>query len=220
MLKVYCLFLFAISLAAQDFETIIFKDDFNNKVINKRWLFYMSESIQENGKLICKMPNNAKHSSVNYLKYEPSADLELSLKFKFSGEVKYFGIIFNDKKFKGSHAGHICNIHITPVNIQLREGKTGVFEHSVRKRIKNKSLDEKTNEMLRSKEKNFKYKFQKDRWYKLKIVIKGAEMCCIIDDKNVGKLYSKGIAHKTKNSMGLSVWGQSVHIDDFCLKGQ
>lgn len=205
-------------LYSQGFTKTIFEDDFNSETLNRKWLFYISESVQENGALVCKMPKDAKHSSVNYFRYEPTADLKLKLKFKFIGDAKYLGVIFNDKKYKGSHAGHICNVHITRNNIQLREGKTGVFEHKIREKIKSKTLDQKTKEILRNKEKNVKYKFQAGEWYDLHLVISDSEMTCRINGKVIGKLKSNGISHKTKNSMGLSVWGQSVHIDDFSLK--
>ena len=210
--------LFSLSLCGQEFPKTVFQDDFNGKELNKRWLFYISESIQKEGNLVCMMPKGASHGSVNYFRYEPSADFELSLKFKFEGDAKYLGVIFNDKKYKGSHAGHICNVHITPKNIQLREGKTGVFDLKIRKMLKSKSLDQKTKELLRKKETNVKQSLNKGQWYKLCIRISGSEMTCEIDGKLVSKLHSGGISHKTKNFIGLSVWGQSVHIDDFVLK--
>ena len=215
--SVLCFYLISLSLCAQEFSTVIFNDDFNDQILNKKWLFYISESKQIGGELVCKMPKNAKHSSVNYLRYEPTRDLELKLKFKLVGNAKYLGIIFNDKKYKGSHAGHICNVHITKNNIQLREGKTGVFELGNRAKLKSKTLDQETKEQLNKKEKNFKYKFEKEKWYDLHIIIKGSDMSCSINNTLVGKLSSEGISHKTKNSMGLSVWGQAVHIDDFLL---
>lgn len=219
MFRLLLIFLFlTLSLYASEFTKTIFEDDFNAQDLNKRWRFYISESVQENGTLVCRMPKGAKHSSVNYFKFEPTADLELNLRFKFSGDAKYLGIIFNDKQYKGSHAGHICNLHITKNNLQLREGKTGVFELKIRKKLKSKSVDSKTKELLRQKEKNLKYKFDKDKWYSLRLLVKGSVMACSINGELIGKLSSSGISHKSKNSMGLSVWGQSVYIDDFTLK--
>lgn len=202
---------------AENFSKMIFKDGFNGKTLNKKWLFYTSASIQKDGKLICIMPEKSDHASFNYLNIDPIKDFEVILSFKFEG-ADYFNIGLMDRQYKGAHAGHICNAFFTEKYVTLREGKTGVFANHVRKQQKNGGYTPETKAMLKKKEKFIKYKFERGKWYNVRLFSHGSEMTLFVNDKFIGKLKSAGTSHETKRRLGLSAWGKSVHVDNFSLK--
>lgn len=198
-------------------EQVIFKDDFSSKVLNEKWLFYTSNSVLKDGRLICKMPDESNHSSFNYLNIKPVKNFEVSLRFKFNGG-KYFNIGLMDRQYKGAHAGHICNAYYTEKFVTLREGKHGVFDHKIRAELKSGSVSSKTKAKLRNKEKTFKFNFVKGKWYTVKLSSMDDEMSLSVNGSFLGKLKSVGISHASKRRLGLSVWGKTVEVDDFVLK--
>ncbi|MCM8533832.1 MAG: hypothetical protein NE330_21895 [Lentisphaeraceae bacterium] len=198
-------------------EQLIFKDDFSSKTLNKKWLFYTSDSVLENGRFVCKMPKDSNHSSFNYLNLSPIKNFEVSLRFKFNGG-KYFNIGLMDREYKGAHAGHICNAYFTEKFVTLREGKHGVFDHAIRAELKSGKVSQKTKKMLQGKEKTFKFKFVKGNWYTVNLSSIDDTLVLSVNGKKLGELKSKGIAHATKRRLGLSVWGKTVEVDDFVLK--
>lgn len=199
------------------YKKVIFKDDFSGDKIGKHWKFYKSESRVENGVLIGLMPKDADHNSVNQVILPPFSDVEVSMKFKFEGSPM-FVVAFNDSKYKGAHAGHICRVIFKKNQITLRDGKTGNFKNEIWEKKKAGKLDSETEELLKTKSRNFKHSFESGKWYNLLVRIQKDTMQVLIDDKVVATFTSEGIAHTTKNKPALVVAKQAMHFDDLIIK--
>jgi hypothetical protein len=98
------------------------------------------------------------HAGVDAFRFtEGRQDLEISVKFNFVGETaEKFNVWMDDKDYKGSHAGHICSVFISPTSGNISDAKTGNFENTIyEKRKGGGTLDEATEEMLKTKTVSF-----------------------------------------------------------------
>lgn len=204
-------------ISSKAYKKIIFQDDFSAAKLTKPWKFYKSESKIVDGVMVGLMPVDADHASVNSLVLPPFSDVEVSLKFKFEGSP-LFTIAFNDSKYKGSHAGHICRVAIKMKQISLRDGKTGIFNNEIYAKKKAGTLDDKAKAILKATQKNIPFKFQKGKWYNLVIRIQGDAMQVSVDGKVAGYFQSEGIAHASKNKPAIVVAKQAMHFDDLVFK--
>jgi len=199
------------------YKNVIFKDDFSAEKLSKEWKFFKSESKIVDGVLVGLMPEGADHNSVNSVVVSPFSDVEVSMKFKFEGSPN-FTVAFNDSKYKGSHAGHICRVSFKLNQISLQDGKTGVFNNEIYEKKKAGKLDKETAALLKTKSTRIKYDFEKSKWYNLVIRIKGDLMQVFINGKVAGSFQSEGIAHATKNKPALVVAKQAMHFDNLVFK--
>jgi len=202
------------------YKELIFKDDFSNVEFGERWKHYKSASVVKDGVFNGITSPDSDHQAVDTVKFEGRKDMEISVKFKFSGpEAKRFNLKFDDSKYKGSHAGHICRATISPTMVVLSDGKTGVFNNAIFEMRKSAGgLDEKTKELLKTKSVKLPVKLKKDDWHDLLIQTRGDTMTVLIDGKKVGELKSEGVAHATKSSVGMATPGVGVSYDDFVVR--
>ncbi len=100
---------------AADYSRMIFADDFSSEGFGPRWGHYKSSSIVKGGVLVGITGPTSDHSAVDNIKFDGERDLEVSVKFRFvSDKAKSFNVWFDDKNYKGSHAGNICQATISP----------------------------------------------------------------------------------------------------------
>jgi hypothetical protein len=165
-------------------------------------------------------PPDSDHQAVDTIKLEGRRDLEVSLKFKFgTPQAQRFALKFDDSRYKGSHAGHICRVTITRSNVTLSDDKTGVFMNEIFERKQpGGGLDEETKKLLASKSAQFPLDLSNDQWHELLLRTKADRMTLTIDGKTVGELVSEGIAHPTKSVAGMATPGEGVCYDDFIVK--
>jgi len=91
-----------------------------------------SGSVVKDGVLVGITPEGSDHSAVDIIRFDPETDVEVSVKFRFvSDKAKSFNVWFDDKDYKGSHAGHICNVSVSPANVTMADAKTGSFENAM-----------------------------------------------------------------------------------------
>lgn len=195
------------------YTRLVFADDFSAPVLSKAWKSFKSSSVIRDGVLVGIEQKDGGHASVNSFSLEKFGDVELSVDIKFEG-ARLTNLTFNETGFKGSHAGHICRAVVSPTKLTLRDGKTGVFENSIRAMRQAGTVDDATKELLKTKEATFPLKLEKGKWYTITIRIKGDVMQAFIDGRLIGSLQSEGIAHPTKNKIGLVTPGQEMHFDN------
>lgn len=208
--------------SAGDFPRVIFSDDFSAPEFGKAWGHYKSGSIVKDGVLVGITPEGSDHSAVDHIRLEGERDLEVTVKFRFvSDKAKSFNVWFDDKNYKGSHAGHICQATVSPTNVTLSDAKTGGFtlENGFYERKKANQLTPEEKKMLESKSKRFPVKLALQDWHTLVVQTKGDEISVSIDGQAVGSFKSAGIAHDTKSLVSLTTNAVDVHYDDFSLKG-
>lgn len=198
--------------------TVVFEDDFSAPTLSKDWKLYKSSSVIRDGVLVGIEEKDGGHAAVHGFTLKPFSDVELSVDLKFEG-TKSCNLTFNQNGFKESHAGHICRVVVTPTKITLRDGKTGNFKNEIFdvKKAGGK-LDAATLALLKTKEANYPVQLEDGKWYKVTVRIKGDVMQAFIDDKLVGSLQSEGVAHATKDKIGLVAPKQEMHFDNVVVK--
>jgi len=207
---------------AGDYSRVIFADDFSSEGFGKAWGHYKSSSVVKDGVLVGITAPTSDHSAVDNIRIEGEKDLEVSVKFRFvSDKAKSFNVWFDDKNYKGSHAGHICQATISPTSVNLADAKTGGFDlaNGIYDRKKANQLTEDEKKMLATKAKRLPVKLSLEDWHTLVVQTQGDEISVSIDGKAVGSFKSAGIAHDTKSLISLTTNAVDVEYDDFSIKG-
>ncbi|HSI10422.1 MAG TPA: hypothetical protein VK961_00195 [Chthoniobacter sp.] len=200
----------------------IFSDDFSGTGFGPRWGHYKSGSVIKDGVLVGITPEGSDHPAVDSIKFDPERDLEVSVKFRFvSDKAKSFNLWFDDKDYKESHAGHICNVSVSPTNVAVGDAKTGNFRNDIyeRKKAVPPTITDEDKKMLATKNKSFPVKVSLQEWHTLVAQTKGDEVTVSIDGKVVGSFKSEGVAHDHKTLVSLTTNQVDVNYDDFSLKG-
>jgi hypothetical protein len=207
---------------AADFPRVIFSDDFSAEGFGKAWGHYKSSSVVKGGVLVGITAPTSDHSAVDNIKFTGEKDLQVAVKFRFtSDKAKSFNVWFDDKNYKGSHAGHICQATISPTGVNLADAKTGGFDLSngLYERKKANQLTDDEKKMLAGKQKRIPAKISLNEWHTLVVTTQGDSISVSIDGKEVGSFQSAGIAHDTKSLVSLTTNPVDVHYDDFSIKG-
>lgn len=211
----------AASAAAADYSRIIYSDDFSSNSFGPRWGHYKSSSVVKDGVLIGITDPASDHSAVDNIKFDGEKDLQVSVKFKFvSDKAKSFNVWFDDKNYKSSHAGHICQVTISPTSVTMSDAKTGGFtlENNFYARKKANQLTDAEKKMLAEKTKREPVKLKLEEWHTLVATTQGDEIIVEIDGKKAGTFKSEGVAHETKSLVSLTTNPVDVHYDDFSIK--
>lgn len=204
------------------YSRTIFADDFSGNGFGPRWGHYKSSSVVKDGILVGITAPTSDHSAVDNIKFPGERDLEVSVKFRFvSDKAKSFNVWFDDKDYKGSHAGHICSVSVSPTAVNIADAKTGGFDLTggLYERKKANQLTDAEKKMLATKAKRIPTTVSLQDWHTLVVWTKGAEVSVLIDGKPVGTFESEGISHATKSLVSLTTNPVDVHYDDFSLKG-
>ena len=166
----------------------VFTDNFSGTEFGKRWGHYKSASVIKDGALEGITPEGSDHPAVDSVKFDPERDLEVSVKFNLvSDKAQNFNVWFDDKDYKGSHAGHICSVTVNPTTVRIADGKTGNFKNETYEKSKAPGgLSAEDKEMLKSKSKTFPVNVSRQEWHTLLIHTKGDELEASIDGKPVG----------------------------------
>jgi hypothetical protein len=206
--------------AAGEFRTVVFADEFEGSKLKQEWGSWKSESVVRDGVLVGITPETADHPSVNTILLKPLADLEVRFSFQFHGSPS-FSVMFRDLSHQGSHAGHICHVAVSPKQLSLYDGKTGIFRKDIRDTRKaGKKLDAATQAMLEKKISRTSLKLDPKAWHDLVIRIEGDVLTATIDGKITGRLKSEGIAHPTKSNMNITTVKREVHYDHFAIRSR
>jgi hypothetical protein len=140
-------------------------------------------------------------------------DVIVSFRFKLDGSTG-FNAVFDDKNFKGSHAGHICRVAFAPKQIRLGDDKEGIMRNDIFEGRKDPARKAEMDKLLEGRGSIVQQEVTADGWHEATIEIVGDRMRVSYDDKPVGFLQSPGLAHETKESFHFTVNGPGVVFDD------
>lgn len=222
MKPLFAIALFTSTVFAADYPRVIFSDDFNAEGFGKRWGHYKSSSVVKDGVLVGITAPTSDHSAVDNIRIDGERDLEVSVKFRFvSDKAKSFNVWFDDKNYKGSHAGHICQATVSPTSVNLSDAKTGGFDltNGLYERKKANQLTDDEKKMLAAKAKRVPAKISLGEWHTLVVQTEGDTIRVSIDGKDAGSFQSAGINHDTKSLISLTTNAVDVEYDDFSIKG-
>ncbi len=207
-------------------KELLFSDDFQNAEHDKRWHQVVDTFTFEKGALRGSQtrdggpaaegkPAISAHAAVYGLEL-PTKDTVVECKIRFEG-ANTIDVEFDDRKFEGSHYGHLCRaqVHLDRVNIvDERDGSQSNALIELRKDpIANK---EAIRTLLSTHSANFPLptKLEAGKWYNLVVETVGEEMRVTLDSKPVAYLKSPGIGHVTKSKLEFGVGGKDGLFTD------
>ena len=202
------------------YSRTIFSDDFSSNKFGPRWGHYKSGSVVQDGMLVGITPEGSDHPAVDSVRFEPEKDLQVSVRFRFvSAKAKNFNVWFDDKDFKGSHAGHICNVSVSPMAVNISDAKTGTFRNDIYEKKKSAAgLSAEDKAFLATKTKAVPTKVALNQWHTLLLQTKGDMITVDLDGKQVGTFQSEGVGHDHKTLVSLTTVLVDVQYDDFSIK--
>lgn len=212
----------ATSLIATDYPRVIFSDDFAADGFGKAWSHYKSSSVVKDGVLHGITAPESDHAAVDVIRIAPERDVEVSVKFQITDAKAYgFNVWFDDKDYKGSHAGHVCSITVTKKAVNVADAKAGTFANDIyaRKKATPPALTAEDKANLAKWTKSMPHSVSLNDWHTL-VVRTAADVVTVqIDGKEVGSFQSPGVAHDHKTVVSLTTNRVGVNYDDFSIKG-
>ena len=200
-------------------KELLFSDDFQGAEHDKRWHRVVDTFAFENGALKGtqtrekSMPSAdgksviTAHAAVYGLEL-PTKNSVVECKIRFEG-ASMIDVEFDDRKYTGSHYGHLCRAQIRLDKVTLLDERDGSQSNNLielrKDPEKNKS---EISKLLAAHSATFPAKFETGKWYALVVETIGDEMRVTIDGKPAGYLKSPGIAHETKSKIEFGVGGK------------
>ncbi|MBM3860793.1 MAG: LamG domain-containing protein [Verrucomicrobia bacterium] len=195
-------------LAAKD--KLLFSDDFGRADLGE-WKSLIP-TFTVGGGVLKGVQTRDDHGAVGRL-YRPMKDVVVEFRFQLDGSSG-FNAVFDDQKFKGSHAGHICRVSFAPKQVRLGDDKEGAMRNDIFEMKKDPARKAAANKLLEGRNSSAPATIEQKKWYQVAIEIAGDQMRVCLDGKPVGYLKSPGIAHETKTSFHFTVNGKGVLFDD------
>ena len=190
---------------------LLFSDDFTRDELGQAWRAVIPTFTVVDGVLKGSQTRDD-HGSVGSIQVAMK-DGVAEFRFRLEG-AQSFNAVWDDKGYKGSHAGHICRVAITPRQIRLGDDKEGVMRNDIFEIRKDPKRKAEADKLLVGRGSAVPVKIEPHRWYQLSVEIVGDEMRVSLDGKAVGYLKSPGLAHTTKNEFHFTVSGKDALFDD------
>jgi len=189
---------------------LLFEDEFERDHLGQ-WKVIIPGFKVADGVLVATQ-DREDHGSVGRV-YVPMKDLIMSFRFKLAGSPR-FNVVFDDKKHRGSHAGHIARVAYASKQIRLGDDKEGIMRNDIFKMRRDPKTKEAADKLLAGRGTHVRADLQQNRWYTTTIEIVGDEMRVSLDGKPIAHLKSPGLAHPTKESVHFTVSDNAAHFDD------
>ena len=208
---------------AQKME-LLFSDDFEGAAPAKQWHKVVPTFTIENGALKGTQtrdkdipaadgkPAVTAHAAVHGLEV-PTKDSVVEVRIRFDGATM-MDVEFDDRKYTGSHYGHICRAQVRLTGVTLIDERDGGMKNDIYEMKKDPTKKAEVAKLLVGRSATYPAKLEKGRWYTLVVETVGDEMRVTVDGKPAGYLKSSGIAHATKSKLELGVAGKDGFFDD------
>ena len=161
----------------------------------------------ENGK-----PAVTPHAAVHGLEI-PTRDSVVEVRIKFDG-ASMIDVEFDDRKYTGSHYGHLCRAQVRLTGVTIVDEKEGSMRNDIYEMSKDPSKKAERAKLMAGKSVTYPAKLEAGKWYTLVVETVGDTMRVTIDGKPAGILKSPGIGHETKSKIELGVAGKDGYFDD------
>ena len=148
----------------------------------------------------------------------PTKDSVIACRLRFDGATA-LSIEFDDRKFEGSHYGHICRVVVTLKDVTLKDEKDGSMRNDVYEMSKDPSKKAERAKLLEGRSATFPLAtpLESGKWYSLVLETVDDAMRATIDGKPVAYLKSSGIAHATKSKIEFGCAGHDGFFDDVTI---
>jgi hypothetical protein len=204
---------------------LLFSDDFHEAALDKVWHQAVPTFAIENGALKGTQtrdkdipaadgkPEVKAHAAVQSL-VVPTKDSVIEVKIRFEGAT-LMDVEFDDRKFEGSHYGHLCRAQVRLDKVTIMDERDGSQSNALielkKDPIKNK---DEINKVYAAHSVTYPTKLEAGKWYTLVVETVGDAMRVTIDGKPTAFFKSPGIGHATKSQIELGVVGKSGLFDD------
>lgn len=199
---------------------ILFQDDFNDRTdLGDQWKVAIPTFTIEDDALKGRQTRQADvpasdgkpaakaHQAVIGLDHLPNQDTIVELRFKFAG-ANGLSVQYDDKKYTGSHAGHICVCRVTPKGVLVADRKEGSMRNDIFAMTDPAQKAERAT-LLKGRDATFPLALDKpEDWHSLTVEVAGDQMRASVDGKPVAYLKSPGIAHATKSRIAFCCQGK------------
>jgi hypothetical protein len=206
-------------------KELLFSDDFKSAEHDKRWHRVVDTFVFENNALkgtqtrdktipaANSKPEVKPHAAVYGLEL-PTKDSIVEVTIRFDGATM-IDVEFDDRKFTGSHYGHLCRAQAKLTGVTIldeREGTQSNAMQELRKDpVKNNAEIAK---LYAAHSVTYPAKLEQGKTYKMVVETVGDQMRVTIDGKPAAYLKSAGIGHPTKSKIELGVGGKSGWFED------
>ena len=204
-------------------KELLFSDDFERADLGAAWKVVVPTYALENGALkgmqtrVTAPAADGKPAVVGHAAVIgtdiPTKDSVVEIRLRF-GSATALSVEFDDRKYTGSHYGHICRVVVTPKDVTLRDERDGSMRNDIYEMSKDPAKKEERNKLLKGRSATFPLKLDVEQWHTLLLETVGDTMRATVDGKPVAFLKSSGIAHATKSKIELGCAGKEGYFDD------
>src|SRR5262245_25502291 len=152
------------------------------------------------------------HAAVHGLEI-PTKDSVVEVKIRFEGATM-IDVEFDDRKYTGSHYGHLCRAQVRLNGVTLMDERDGNMRNDIYEMSKDPAKKAERSKLLVGRQATYPASLETGKWYALVVETVGDTMRVTLDGKPAGYLKSSGIAHATKSKIELGVGGKEGWFDD------
>ena len=203
-------------------KELLFSDDFERVELGKAWGNVVPTFTLENGTMkgtqtrVNVPAADGKPAVVGHQAVVgndiPTKDSIVEFKFRFAGATA-ISAEFDDRKYTGSHYGHICFVRITPNSVALVDQRDGSMRNDIYE-MKDPAKKAEKAQLLKGHSATFPVQMDADKWHTMVLETVGDTMRATLDNKPVAFLKSSGIAHPTKSKIEFGCAGKDGYFDD------
>jgi hypothetical protein len=205
-------------------KELLFSDDFEGTEPAKVWHKVVPTFVVEKGVLKGTQtrdknipaadgkPAVTAHAAVHGLEI-PTRNSVVEVKIRFEGATM-IDVEFDDRKYTGSHYGHICRAQVRLNGVTLIDERDGGMRNDIYEMKKDPTKKAEVAKLVAGRSVTYPTKLESGKWYTLAVETVGEEMRVTIDGKPAGYLKSSGIGHATKSKIELGVAGKDGLFDD------
>ena len=194
-----------------DAGALIFRDRFEREDLGD-WLVAIP-AFEVAGGVLRSHQGRDDHGAVGRMAIPPCADLVMEFRFRFAGSPS-FNVVFDDKAYRGSHAGHICRVAFATKRVRLGDDREGGMRNDIFALRRDAALRDVGELMAAGRGVNVPVNLDPAAWHTARIEILGDAMRVVVDDSPLGLLRSPGIGHGSKASVHFTVPGEGMEFDD------
>ena len=152
------------------------------------------------------------HAAVHGLEL-PTRDSVVECRIKLDGAT-FVSVEFDDRKYTGSHYGHICLAQVRTNGVTIIDQRDGSMRNDIYAMSQDPSKKAERAKLLAGRQVTYPAKVEAAQWHTLVVETAGEEMRVTLDGKPAAYLKSSGIGHATKSKIELGTGGRNGFFDD------
>ena len=205
-------------------KELLFSDDFESATPAKPWHRVVDTFVFEKGALKGMQtrdknvpatdgkPAITAHAAVHGLEI-PTRDSVVEVKIRWEGATM-MDVEFDDRKYTGSHYGHLCRAQVRLNGVTLIDERDGNMRNDIYAMSQDPTKKAERARLLAGRQATYPATVESGKWHTLVVETVGEEMRVALDGNPAAYLKSSGIGHATKSKIELGVAGKDGYFDD------